>query len=75
MAHAHDEFWDAGPLGCGELVIELRRKLLPMQPGKIIQVIALDPGACEDMPAWCKMTGHALVDAQHPYYWIKRKEN
>jgi tRNA 2-thiouridine synthesizing protein A len=67
--------WDAGDLGCGELVLELRTRLDAMRPGQVLRLIARDPGAPQDMPAWCRMTGHALVSHRHPVYLIRRKEN
>jgi tRNA 2-thiouridine synthesizing protein A len=70
-----DQEWDAGDLGCGELVLELRLRLGRMRPGRIIKVTALDPGAPADMPAWCRLTGHTLVSGEHPVYLIRRKEN
>lgn len=67
--------WDAGDMGCGELVLELRLRLKPMQPGQILKLTARDPGAREDLPAWCRLTGHRLVWAAHPTYCIGRKED
>jgi len=69
-----DVAWDAGDLGCGDLVLELRLRLQEMKPGQVMRVTARDPGAPEDMPAWCGLTGHALVRAEHPVYFIRRKE-
>jgi tRNA 2-thiouridine synthesizing protein A len=70
-----DSQWDAGDMGCGELVLELRLRLKPMQPGQILKLTARDPGAPEDLPAWCRLTGHHLVSAAHPIYLIRRKED
>jgi len=70
-----DSAWDAGDMGCGELVMELRIRLKPMRPGHILKLIARDPGAVEDLPAWCRLTGHHLVSADHPLYVIRRKED
>lgn len=67
--------WDAGELGCGELVLELRVRLTAMLPGQRLRLISRDPGAPADIPAWCRMTGHTLVVQEHPVYLIKRKEN
>ena len=67
--------WDAGHLGCGELVVELRFRLDTLKPGQIMKLIARDPGAPADIPAWCRMTGHALVGGQPPVYLIQRKED
>jgi tRNA 2-thiouridine synthesizing protein A len=75
VAPAHDADWDAGDLACGELVLELRRRLRTMAPGNIIRIRALDPAAPEDMPAWCRLTGHTLVHASPPDYFIRRKED
>jgi predicted peroxiredoxin/TusA-related sulfurtransferase len=67
--------WNAGELGCGELVLELRNRLTAMKPGELFRLVALDPGAPADIPAWCRMTGHTLVSTQHPVYLIQRKED
>ena len=66
--------WDAGELGCGELVLDLRDRLRAA-PGKILRVVALDPGAPEDIPSWCRMTGHTLVqqDLTTCSYWIEAR--
>ena len=66
--------WDAGDMGCGDLVLELRLRLNSLEPGEIFKLYARDPGAREDLPAWCRLTGHTLLCAEHPNYWIKRKE-
>ncbi len=69
-----DSTWDAGQLGCGELVLELRRRVERLAPGGVLLLRALDSGAPEDIPAWCRLTGHALVREEHPDYWIRRKD-
>lgn len=69
------EKWDAGELGCGELLIELAGRLKKLVPGQVFELRALDPGAEEDLPAWCRLTGHSLVSSQHPVYLIRRREN
>ena len=67
--------WDAGDLGCGELVLELRFRIEQLEPGALLRLVAVDPGARADLPAWCRLTGHALVAADHPVYLIRRKES
>lgn len=70
----HDIEWNAGDLGCGDLVIELRLRCREA-PGRLIKVVATDPGAPADIPAWCGMTGHALVahDPAAQAFWIRAK--
>jgi tRNA 2-thiouridine synthesizing protein A len=67
--------WDAGEMGCGQLVFELRRRLTEMRPGETLEVIAQSPGAPSDLPAWCRMTGHALLKAEPPVYLSQRRED
>jgi tRNA 2-thiouridine synthesizing protein A len=69
-----DEDWDAGDLGCGDLVLRLRFRLKAMRPGQVIRVRALDSGAPQDLPAWCRLTGETLLyhDPVGRYYYIRR---
>ncbi len=46
-----------------------------LNPGETLEVIARDPGAAVDMPAWCRMTGHTLISSEHPVYVIECKED
>ncbi|MFQ5845654.1 MAG: sulfurtransferase TusA family protein [Planctomycetota bacterium] len=71
---AADAEWDAGETACGDLVLRLRLRMKELRPGQVLKVTALDPGAPHDLPAWCRLTGHELVHAHHPDYWIARKE-
>jgi tRNA 2-thiouridine synthesizing protein A len=65
--------WDAGMMGCGELILELRRRLNELTPGAVLTLTARDPGVPEDLPAWCRMTGHRLIRAEPPEFMIERK--
>ena len=68
-----DAEWNAGDLGCGDLVLELMMRMKTMAPGQMMKLVALDPGAPADIPAWCRMTGHTLVSTEPPVYFIRRK--
>jgi tRNA 2-thiouridine synthesizing protein A len=72
--HGGDTAWDAGHLGCGDLILKLRFRMETMQPGQVLRLVAQDPGAPADLPAWCRLTGHTLLAAEHPVYLIRRKE-
>jgi tRNA 2-thiouridine synthesizing protein A len=65
--------WDAGHMGCGELVMQLRERLAGLAPGELLELTARDLGAPADLPSWCRMTGHELIVAEHPSYLIKRR--
>lgn len=74
QAPLHDAEWDAGDLGCGELVIGLRFRLKALPPGQVIRLHATDTGAIQDLPAWCRMTGDTLLlhDPARHFYFIAR---
>jgi tRNA 2-thiouridine synthesizing protein A len=71
---AADDCWDAGDLGCGPLVLQLRNRLRTM-PGRVLKVIARDAGAPIDLPAWCRLTDNELLrhDAAARCFWIRSR--
>lgn len=67
---------DLGDLGCGDLIIALAKVFEPLKVGEVMQVRALDSGALEDIPAWCRMRGHELIAMPNPndreHYYIQK---
>jgi tRNA 2-thiouridine synthesizing protein A len=59
-------------MGCGKLVFELHLRVKKLNAGDTLEITARDPGAPVDLPAWCRMTGHTLVSANHPVYVIRK---
>lgn len=49
---------DGTGLLCVTLLLRLRKEIDGAQPGTVVHVIATDPAAPLDLPAWCHMTGH-----------------
>ena len=57
-----------------EFTLDVRRMLCPMpviktqnmvntlQPGDRLTVLCTDPGAINDIPAWCRINGHKFLD-------------
>lgn len=74
QAPTSQDTWDAGDMGCGDLVLELRVRLAELAPNEILKVRATDPGAPQDLPAWCRITQNPLVHSSHPHYWIQRRD-
>jgi len=72
-------FQDMGELSCGDLVMAILKTLRPLQAGDILEIRAMDPAAPIDIPAWCRLTGHALVagpcGVDRAHYFIQKKEN
>ncbi|MFJ8189150.1 sulfurtransferase TusA family protein [Streptomyces sp. NPDC096094] len=49
---------DGTGLLCVTLLLRLRKEIDGAEPGTVVHVIATDPAAPLDLPAWCHMTGH-----------------
>ncbi len=54
---------DARRLLCPMPVIRAQERVLEMDPGDELEVLATDPGVLEDIPAWCRVNGHQLLEA------------
>jgi TusA-related sulfurtransferase len=61
---------DARNLMCPLPVIRAQDKIKTMQPGEHLKVICTDPGALNDIPAWCRINGHRVISTQHDEYTI-----
>ncbi|MFF8375581.1 sulfurtransferase TusA family protein [Streptomyces sp. NPDC015661] len=49
---------DGTGLPCVRLLLRQRKEIDGAEPGMVVHVIATDPAAPLDLPAWCRMTGH-----------------
>ncbi|WP_141584694.1 sulfurtransferase TusA family protein [Actinomadura sp. WMMA1423] len=49
---------DGGDRSCVRLLLELRGHIADLAPGTVVHLIASDPAAPIDLPAWCHLTGH-----------------
>ncbi|MFJ7728090.1 sulfurtransferase TusA family protein [Neobacillus sp. NPDC097160] len=76
MSYEPDFLYDAGPTGCGELIMNLFLTMKKLESGQIIEVISYDPGAREDLPAWCRMQKHTLLErsdsGKTSHYFIEK---
>ena len=61
---------DARNLMCPLPVIRAQDKIKTMQPGERLKVICTDPGALNDIPAWCRINGHRVISTEHDEYTI-----
>ena len=67
---------DGGDLACGELLMRLVSRMDALPAGDVVQLVATDPAAPLDIPAWCHLTGHAYLgpgqeDDGRPHYDIE----
>ncbi|MGW7131281.1 sulfurtransferase TusA family protein [Streptomyces bobili] len=52
---------DGTGLLCVTLLLRLRKEIDGAKPGTVVHIIATDPAAPLDLPAWCHMTGHTYL--------------
>lgn len=52
---------DARRLLCPMPVIRLQQGIAGMNPGDIVTLICSDPGALQDVPAWCRIHHHEIL--------------
>lgn len=68
---------DARGLMCPMPIVQLAKKVKEMKSGQVLELLADDVGAKEDVPAWCTRTGNALVgmeeDGKIFRFYIKMK--
>ena len=55
------EVVDGGDRGCGELLLVLAARSRTLAPGSMVRLLATDPAAPIDLPAWCHLTGHTYL--------------
>lgn len=48
---------------CPMPVIRTQDKIKTMQAGEVLEVVGTDPGMLQDIPAWCRINGHRVVDS------------
>lgn len=58
-----DQLLDAQGLNCPLPIIKARKALQQMAAGQTLEVLATDPGSVADFAAFCRMTGHALLES------------
>jgi tRNA 2-thiouridine synthesizing protein A len=55
---------NARNLLCPLPVIRTQNMAKTLANGDILKVICTDPGALNDIPAWCRINGHSVLDTQ-----------
>lgn len=58
----HESTLDARGLLCPLPVIRTQNAIRALQPGDLLVVLATDPGVLHDIPAWCRINGHQVLD-------------
>lgn len=76
---APDAVCDGGDLDCGSgLLLIIRSAMAPLPSGGALLVKSRELSVKEDLPAWCRMVGHALLETRsaeggYTHYLLKKK--
>ena len=54
---------DARNLLCPMPVIRTQNQVADLLPGDELEVLCTDPGALTDIPAWCRIEGHEVLES------------
>ncbi|MCH1625629.1 sulfurtransferase TusA family protein [Ferdinandcohnia quinoae] len=57
-----DKVLDAKGLACPMPIVKTKKAIEALVSGQILEVLATDKGAKNDLTAWTKSTGHELVE-------------
>lgn len=57
----HDDQLDARGLHCPLPILKAKRRLHELEAGKVLSVLADDPGSVKDFEAFSRQTGNELV--------------
>jgi tRNA 2-thiouridine synthesizing protein A len=55
---------DCRRLLCPLPVIRVQDRVASMSPGDIVEALCTDPGVLNDIPAWCRINGHRVLEKQ-----------
>ena len=74
-----DKECDARNLNCPLPILRCKKSLGEIEPAQTLKIIATDPGSVKDFQAFCKQTGHELlqldqVDSEFTFYIKKRAD-
>ena len=59
-----DEELDASGLNCPLPILRAKKTLVGMDAGKVLHIIATDPGSVKDFEAFAKQTGNELLESK-----------
>ena len=59
-----DEELDASGLNCPLPILRAKKALAGMDAGKVLHIIATDPGSVKDFEAFARQTGNELMESK-----------
>jgi tRNA 2-thiouridine synthesizing protein A len=73
----YDQELDATGLNCPLPILRTKKTLNGMESGKVLRIVATDPGSVKDFDSFAKQTGHQLLESSEEggkyIFLIKKK--
>ena len=67
---------DASGLNCPLPILKAKKQLNSLETGEVLYIVATDSGSVKDFDAFCKQTGHNLLESSEAdgkyHYYIKK---
>jgi tRNA 2-thiouridine synthesizing protein A len=54
----------ASGMACVNLTPNIKQAISSMQGSEVLKVLNDDPASREGVPAWCRLTGHSLIQTK-----------
>lgn len=69
-----DAVCDLGDIGCeaGPL-LKVRNLVASLVPGQVLELRSTNPTARDEVPAWCRMTGHEYLGSSGSRYFVRKR--
>jgi tRNA 2-thiouridine synthesizing protein A len=73
-----DKNLKATGMACINLTPEIKKAISEIESQQVLEVFSDDPASREGIPAWCRLTGHALlhtkeINNEETAYYIRKK--
>jgi len=75
-----DKELKASGMACVSLTPNIKQAISSMQGNEVLMVYNDDPASREGVPAWCRLTGHSLIETKEislteTLFYIQKKIN
>lgn len=72
-----DATLDCSGLSCPMPIVKLAQRMIELESDQVLELLADDPGAKQDVPAWCNRTGNEYLGMEEAddmlRFYIKKK--
>jgi tRNA 2-thiouridine synthesizing protein A len=74
---ASDLVLDCRGMRCPRPIVEMAKAMRRMGAGQVLELLATDPVAKKDVPAWCQKTGNEFLGeedtSEHLKFYVRKQ--